>query len=78
MAPFRAWPFMAGGMANFSGRARVWAARFGIPVLVAVIFLALELLRGWVLTGLFPGPMLGAVFLIDTPLVQPGQALRAG
>lgn len=65
MAPF-ALVFMAGGMALFWAGAGL-AARFGLwPV--AVAFLALELLRGWVFTG-FPWAMLGHV-LIDTPLVQ--------
>ncbi|NBB98041.1 MAG: apolipoprotein N-acyltransferase [Alphaproteobacteria bacterium] len=65
MAPF-ALVLMAGGMALFWGGAGL-AARFG-PVMVAVAFLALELLRGWVFTG-FPWAMLGHV-LIDTALVQ--------
>ena len=65
MAPF-ALVLMAGGMALFWAAAGL-AARGG-PVLVAVAFLALELLRGWVFTG-FPWAMLGHV-LIDTPMVQ--------
>lgn len=65
MAPF-ALVLMAGGMALFWAGAGL-ATRFG-PALVAVAFLALELLRGWVFTG-FPWAMLGHV-LIDTPMVQ--------
>ena len=65
MAPF-ALVLMAGGMALFWAGAGL-AARFG-PALVAVVFLALELARGWVFTG-FPWAMLGHV-LIDTPMLQ--------
>jgi apolipoprotein N-acyltransferase len=65
MAPF-ALALMACGMALFWAGAGL-VARFG-PAMVAVAFLALELLRGWVLTG-FPWAMLGHV-LIDTPLAQ--------
>lgn len=65
MAPF-ALVLMAGGMALFWGGAGL-AAGFG-RVAVATLFLALDALRGFVLTG-FPWAMLGHV-LIETPLVQ--------
>jgi apolipoprotein N-acyltransferase len=71
MAPF-ALILMAGGMALFWGLAGGLAAWLGQGrarmVLLAVLIVALELLRGWIFTG-FPWAMLGHA-LIETPVLQ--------
>ena len=71
MAPF-ALVFMAAGMALFWGLAAGvgwWLGRrWTRPVALALSFAAVELMRGYVLTG-FPWALIGHIW-IDTPVVQ--------
>ena len=79
MAPF-ALVLMAGGMALFWGLAGVLSASLvqgrARLVALAVLIVALELLRGWILTG-FPWAMLGHA-LIGTPVMQVAALAGAG
>ncbi|TQM93234.1 apolipoprotein N-acyltransferase [Roseinatronobacter monicus] len=79
MAPF-ALVLMAAGMALFWGLAGLLSARLAqgrLRLLVlAVLIVALEMVRGWVFTG-FPWAMLGHA-LIGTPLMQLAAITGAG